>query len=134
MENVEKNVEVLEKKYNFIIPKEYIDFVKKIDMFEFSWKIVKTENFEFELNHFLGYNKDVSSQDLYDWYLFADSVREDYLTIAMGFGNEEIAIKVKGNNLGEVVLIEQNENNEIIIEKICNNFNQFEKILKEGEN
>ena len=134
MENIEKNIESLEKKYNLIIPKEYIEFVKKIDMFEFSWKIVKVENTEFELNHFLGYNKDVSSQDLYDWYLLAESVREDYLTVAMGFGNEEIAIKVKGNNLGEIVLIEQNEDDEIIIKKICNNFNQFEKILKEGEN
>ena len=134
MENVEKNIELLEKKYNLIIPKEYIEFAKKIDMFEFSWKIVKVENTEFELNHFLGYNKNVSSQDLYDWYLLAESVREDYLTVAMGFGNEEIAIKVKGNNLGEIVLIEQDENNEIIIKKICNNFIQFEKILKEGEN
>jgi hypothetical protein len=130
MKGIEKNIEKLKAEFKLTIPQEYVDFAKKIEMFQFSWTVVKFGNTEFEINHFLGCSEDSSSQDLYKWYLFADERRTDYLTIAMGFGNEEIAIKAKGDHIGEIELIAPNKDGKVIVEKICDNFNEFVKILK----
>jgi len=129
MENIDIVVNKLRSEFGLNIPEEYVGFVKKIDMFQFSWDIVKVGNKEIELNHFLGYDPEISSRDLYEWYLFASDEREEYLTFAMGFGNEEIAIKAKGDNLGIIVLISPDKDDNIVIQKLCNNFNEFEKKL-----
>ena len=128
-ENIDIVVNKLRSEFGLNIPEEYVGFVKKIDMFQFSWDIVKVGNKEIELNHFLGYDPEISSRDLYEWYLFVSDEREEYLTFAMGFGNEEIAIKAKGDNLGIIVLISPDKDDKIVIQKLCNNFNEFEKKL-----
>ena len=129
MQNIEYDIEKLKKDFKLTFPEEFIDFLKSIDMFQFSWNIVKIGNKEIELNHFLGHDSEISSRDLYTWYLVSSVEREEYLTFAMGFGNEEIAIKVKGSNLGTIVLISPNKDNKIVIQKLCNNFNEFKNFL-----
>lgn len=129
MENIDFVINELRKKFKLNIPETYVNFIKEIDMFQFSWDIVKVDDKEIELNHFLGYDPEISSRDLYKWYLVSSVEREEYLTFAMGFGNEEIAIKVKGNNLGTIVLIAPNQDDVIVIQKMCNDFNEFKKLL-----
>ena len=116
MDNVGKSIEKLKSVYGISLPNEYIEFLTKIDMFEYPWVNVNVNGVEFELNHFLGYDEDSSSRDLCDWYAFANDERIEYLTIAMGFGNEELAIKVKGSNLGEIVLISPDNNEKLNIQ------------------
>lgn len=135
MENIEKSIEKLKSVYGINLSNDYISFLNKIDMFEYSWVNVDVNGVEFELNHFLGCDEE-SSRDLYKWFAFADEERKEYLTIAMGFGNEEIAIKVKGDNLGEIVLISPDNNRKVKVQKICDDFKSFLNILQEekGEN
>lgn len=133
MQNIDCVINKLKKEFDLVIPEDYVDFVKGIDMFQYSWDIIEVGEEEIEINHFLGYDVDVTSRDLYKWYLFADSERLDYLTFAMGFGNEEFAIKVKGDNLGEVALIAPDQDGNIEIKKICNNFSEFIKKFNKGE-
>lgn len=113
-----KNVEKLKLKYNIEIPKKYDDFILKTDSMEYSGKKFKVKissdnNFfkniydkevEFEINHFLK-ESEYSSADLFDWHLLKESEWKDYLTIAFCIYDEEIAIKVRGNDKGKIVLI-----------------------------
>jgi len=130
MENIEKSIEKLKSVYGINLSNEYIKFLTKIDMFEYSWVNINVNGIEFELNHFLGHDEE-PSRDLYKWYAFANEERKEYLTIAMGFGHEEIAIKVKGDNLGEIVLISPDNNEKVKIQKLCDDFKSFLEILKE---
>lgn len=130
MEGIEKGIEKLKNEFGLTIPKEYEDFVLSIEMFDYSWSILSIDGIEFELNHFLGVSGE-ASQDLYLWYMFADDSRLDYLTIAMGFGNEEIAIKVKGKDLGRVVLIDKINEENIRIRLMYNTFSEFKIKLME---
>ena len=130
MDNVNKSIEKLKSVYGINLSDDYIEFLNKIDMFEFSWLNININGVEFELNHFLGYDEE-SSRDLYKWYAFADDERIEYLTIAMGFGSEEVAIKVKGDNLGEIVLISLDINEKVKIQKLCDDFASLLKILQE---
>ena len=41
MENIDIVVNKLRSEFGLNIPEEYVDFVKKIDMFQFSWDIVE---------------------------------------------------------------------------------------------
>lgn len=118
----------LKSHYKMILPKDYEDFVKGIQFFDYSDSVIKANGLEIELNHLLLVDEKFPSRDVQRWYFYAEEERKDYLTIAMGYGNEEIAIKVKGDGLGGIYYIDQTE--EVIIKKLFDNFNDFKKQLK----
>lgn len=124
---ITKQINYLKKHYQMAIPQEYVDFISKTDFFDYADTMLRANGMEIELNHFLKEDDEYSSRDLLSWYSYAEENRKDYLTIAMGYGNEEIAIKVKGHNCGGVYYIEQTE--ELVVKKLYNNFNELKKYL-----
>ena len=70
--------------------------------------------------------------DLYTWYLFLESERRDYLTIAFCSYDEEVAIKVRGEDKGKIVLINRDlegDPAEFETVDISNSFSEFLEIL-----
>lgn len=122
-----KQINYLKQHYQMAIPQEYVDFISKTDFFDYADTMLSTNGMEIELNHFLKEDDEYPSRDLLSWYSYAAKEREDYLTIAMGYGNEEIAIKVKGRDCGGVYYIEQTE--ETTVKKLYHNFNELKKYL-----
>lgn len=118
----------LKSHYQISLPDEYEQFVKELQFFDYSDSVIKANGLEIELNHFLLVDEEFPSRDVQRWYFYAEEERKDYLTIAMGYGNEEIAIKVKGDDIGGIYYIDQTE--EVIIKKLFDNFNDFKKQLK----
>ena len=125
-----KKILELKDQYNMCIPSDYIEFIKDTQFFDYSGSVIKSGKFEIELNHFLTVDSENPSRDVLDWYGFAKDERIDYLTIAMGPWNEEFAIKVYGDNLGSIYYIDQNDDENIIIEKLFDNFKEFKDQLK----
>ena len=106
-----EGVEKLHKKYSIEIPKEYNDFILKTEMDDYYGKKIKLNDKEYEIGHFLKTGE--SSTDLFEWYLLRDPKYKDYLTIAFCIYDEEIAIKVRGENKGKVVLMIINDDEHI---------------------
>ncbi len=95
-------------------------------MFDYCNKKINVLNQEYEIGHFLKTGE--SSEDLYDWYLLRDPKYKDYLTIAFCIYDEEIAIKVKGEDKGKIVLlIGEDETEEVTynIIDVADNFAEF---------
>ena len=57
--NSERLIQI-SKLFNINLSDDYIEFLNKIDMFEFSWLNININGVEFELNHFLGYDEESS--------------------------------------------------------------------------
>ena len=125
--SVIEQLKILKERYSMKIPKEYEEFIESTEPFDYSDSILKANDIEIELNHFLKEDEGNPSRDLLSWYSYSEAERVDYLTIAMGYGNEEIAIKVKGNDVGGIYYIDQTE--DVIIKKLYNNFNELKKHL-----
>ena len=126
-----KNLEYLINKYDMKIPCEYIDFIKNSEFFDYNNCKISVFDVDLVLNHFLKVDEQNPSRDVCAWYFFGDEEREEFLTIALGCGDEEIAIKVKGENLGGIYLIRKEEN--LTIKKLFDNFVDFKNILIKGE-
>lgn len=125
--NLIEKLNYLKLQYKMILPIEYEKFVQSIQFFDYSDSKIKANGVEIELNHFLIVDEENPSRDILRWYSFAEKGRRDYLTIAMGYGHEEIAIKVKDADNGGVYYIDQTE--EVIIVKLFDNFDEFKKQL-----
>ena len=125
-----KKISKLRKEYKMYIPSDYEKFIKKTGCLDYSGSVIKSGKFEIELNHFLTVDSENPSSDVLRWYSYAKNFRSDYLTFAMGFWNEEFAIKVYGDNLGSIYYIDQNDDENIIIEKLFDNFKEFKSQLK----
>ena len=125
--SVIEQLKILKERYSMKIPKEYEEFIESTEPFDYSDSILKANDIEIELNHFLKEDEGNPSRDLLSWYSYSEAERVDYLTIAMGYGNEEIAIKVKGNDVGGIYYKYQTE--DVIIKKLYNNFNELKKHL-----
>ena len=106
-----EGIEKLQKKYSIEIPKEYNDFILKTEMHDYYGKKIKFNNKEYEIGHFLKTGE--SSTALFEWYLLRDPKYKDYLTVAFCIYDEEIAIKVSGENKGKVVLMIINDDEHI---------------------
>jgi hypothetical protein len=126
--NITQELRYLKDHYSINIPDEYEKFINETEFFDYTDTLLKSNELEIELNHFLKVDKDNPSRDLLSWYSFAKSSRADYLTIAMGYGNEEIAIKVIGKDTGGIYYIDQIE--DVIIKKLFNSFSDFKAQLK----
>ena len=125
-----EGIKKIQEKYGVEIPKEYNDFILKTDMFDYYNKKINIQNQEYEIGHFLKTGD--SSTDLYEWYLLRDPKYKDYLTIAFCIYDEEIAIKVKGEDKGKIVLLigeDETEEVEYNIIEIANNFTEFLNII-----
>lgn len=125
-----EGIKKIQEKYGVEIPKEYNDFILKTDMFDYYNKKINIQNQEYEIGHFLKTGD--SSTDLYEWYLLRDPMYKDYLTIAFCIYDEEIAIKVKGEDKGKIVLLigeDETEEVEYNIIEIANNFTEFLNII-----
>ena len=125
--SIKEQIKTLKERHMMDIPIEYEEFIKETSFFDYVDSIVTVGSIEVELNHFLKEDDENPSRDLLSWYSYARDERIEYLTIAMGYGNEEFAIKIKGKDVGGVYCIIQNE--DVTIEKICNDFNEFKKFL-----
>ena len=126
-----EGIEKLQKKYDIEIPNEYNNFILRTEMHDYYGKKIKLNNQEYEIGHFLK-TGDSSSEDLYDWYLLRVPEYKDYLTIAFCIYEEEIAIKVRGENKGKVVLmIGEDETEEISYDIIdlADNFTEFKNMI-----
>ena len=104
-------IKKIEDKYKIEIPKEYKDFILKTEMHDYYGKKFNIDNQEYEIGHFLKTGE--SSTDLFEWYMLRDPEYKDYLTIAFCVYDEEIAIKVRGENKGKVVLMIINDDEHI---------------------
>ena len=127
------NILKLREKYAINIPDEYNDFILNTGMDDYYGKKIVLEDGEHTICHFLKESNEPST-DLYNWYLLLDPEYKDYLTIAFCIYDEEIAIKVKGDHLGKVVLIvksdyEEDESARTVYD-ISKNFSGFLKIIK----
>ena len=127
-----ENLKKLKEKYGIVVCNEYNDFIQQTNEFDYAGKIIKVKNKEYEINHFLK-NSNSSSEDLFTWYSLSLPEDKDYLTIAFCVDDEEIAIKVRGENIGKIVLINRDRNGENRICKttdISKNFSDFLKMIK----
>ena len=132
--DVNENLSKLKNRLGMIIPKDYEKFIQETNIFDYADVIIKVDNIEIEINHFLKVDNTNPSLDLRGWYFFAEPERIDYLTIVMGYGNEEIAIKTLGKDVGGIYFINQAEE-EVVIKKLYDNFNDFKEVLvKNKEN
>ena len=121
-------VKKVQKKYDIKLPKESKKFISKTKMFDYSGTTFNVKNKEYEINHFLKKGKS-SSQDLFSWHSLRVPKYKDYLTIAFCIYDEEIAIKVKGENAGKVVLMLPNNDAEEVTYKIVGIADNFAKFL-----
>jgi len=104
-------IKKIEDKYKIEIPKAYKNFILKTEMHDYYGKKFNIDNQDYQIGHFL--KKGESSTDLFEWYLLRDPEYKDYLTIAFCIYDEEIAIKVRGENKGKVVLMIINDDEHI---------------------
>ena len=123
-----EGVRKIQDKYGIEIPKEYNKFILRTEMFDYSGKTFKVNNQEYEIGHFLKIGD--SSDDLFNWYLLRVPEYKDYLTIAFCIYDEQIAIKVKGENRGKVVLMMEEDETEDISYKIIDVADNFLDFLK----
>lgn len=126
MDIIEELLE-LKKRYKMVIPSNYEEFIKNTNFFDYSGTVIKIDGIEIEINHFLKVDPQNPSRDVLNWYTYAEKDRIDFLTIAMGFGNEEIAIKTRGDNLGTIYYIDQTES--VMLKKLFCNFNELQSQL-----
>lgn len=124
-----QNLKKLNEKYGISVSDEYNDFILRTNMFDYTGKIIKVQNNEYEINHFLT-ESDCSSEDLFTWYLLSEPEYKDYLTIAFCIYDEEIAIKVRGADQGKIVLIIRDTIDENRISKIIDVSKKFSDFLK----
>ena len=128
-----EELKTLKEKYGITVCDEYAIFIQNTDMFDYTGKVIKVQNIDYEINHFLK-KSDSSSEDLRTWYLLLEPEQKDYLTIAFCIYDEEIAIKVKGDELGKVVLIlrphDDDTDDAIKIYEIAESFSDFLKMIQ----
>ena len=117
----------LKKRYKMVIPSDYEEFIVNTNFFDYSGNVIKIDGIEIEINHFLKVDSQNPSRDVLSWYTYAKKDRIDFLTIAMGFGNEEIAIKTRGDKLGAIYYIDQTES--VVIKKLFCNFSELKSQL-----
>ena len=127
------NIIELRKKCKICIPDEYNEFILKTGTDDYYGKKIILKDGEHTICHFLKESNE-AALDLYKWYLLSELNFQDYLTIAFCEYDEEIAIKVKGDELGKVVLIvysdyDENESGRTVYD-ISKNFSDFLKIIK----
>lgn len=126
-----QNLKKLNEKYGITVCDEYNDFIMHTDMFDYAGKIIRVQNDEYEINHFLKESA-CSSEDLFTWYLLLEPEFKDYLTIAFCINDEEIAIKVRGADKGKIVLIMRvatEEDRALKIIDIAVDFPEFFKMI-----
>ena len=128
-----EELKILKEKYGITVCDEYAAFITNTNMFDYTGKIINVQNVDYEINHFLK-KSDSSSADLRTWYLLLEPEQKDYLTIAFCIYDEEIAIKVKGDELGKVVLIlrshDDDQEDATKIYDIAENFSDFLKMIQ----
>lgn len=126
MNDILSKFNYMETHYKMQIPAVYKEFAEKIGYFDYADSLITANGMEIELNHFLLVDEKYPSRDILDWYCLSSDGREDFLTIAMGYGNEEIAIKVRRGGVGGIYYVDQREDL-----KIIKMFDCFEDLLKQ---
>ena len=126
-----EKIRALKEKYGINICNEYSDFILKTEMFDYTGNTIRVQDTDYEINHFLKAS-DCSSEDLFTWYLLLEPPYKEYLTIAFCIYDEEIAIKVKGDELGKVVLIVKSDDDESTrkVYDVSPTFSEFLKMIK----
>ena len=131
--NIKEEMEALKKDFGLSIPNEYQSFIEKTDMFDYSDAVLNVCGEEIDMGIFLKVDEDEISRDLLHWYALSRDGREEYLTIATGLMGGEIALKVKGDDLGKVYFMDKNEKG-YSISKLFDTFKQMKKYLEDSKN
>lgn len=122
-----KELNYLKTHYKMTLPEEYEKFVKDIQPNQYAGSTIKANGIEMELGYFLLVDEENIAEDIHGWYGLADEEREDYLTIAMNIWQEEIAIKVRGEDIGGIYYINLESGDGIV--KLFDSFADFKKQL-----
>jgi len=131
-------LEKLQKGFNIEVPNEYKDFILT-EKDDYGGKKLKLNNQEYEIGHFL--KTEDSTVGLFRWHCLRDLKYRDYLTIAFCEHDEELAIKIKGENKGKVVLMiinddehfeefeNETEEDSYKIIDVADNFTEFKNMI-----
>lgn len=125
-----QEINTLQDSYGMTIPESFIRFLKERNKFDFSGKEIAYPNGELEFNSFLLSKTNDIQDSILKWYILGCEGREDFLTFAFGGGNDEIAIKVLGGDLGGIYHIYHKNDEDLAIVLMYTNWQEFEKQLK----
>ncbi len=145
MKDLKAKLERFKTKYKMIMPKEYEDFIYSIDKDSYHNKVIKFKDREIVIDRFLT----SSNEPEYDilvryedsWQAkFGTPDTHEFLTIAVDNGDNGIAIKVLGEDLGKIYYLEYRDNVDVygIIEdepisvhiyKLFDSFQEFKDYL-----
>lgn len=120
-------------KEGMTLPRDFYDFMEANSekLIDWAFTEISVGDRVFIFNNFLGATGELNT-DLYKWYKFASDGSE-YLTFGNGVYGESFAIKVKGEDIGEVSVFFVDEDGEDCECKIARSFGEFLAILKSSD-
>ena len=130
MEKFDNEILQLHQKFKLEIPDTFSTFIVECNKMPLPVSIV-IDGVTVEIASFILTDDEYTESDLYYHYVMGADETRDYLAFAYGFGNDEFAIKVKGDLVGGIYYIDNLSEGTKRIRKICDSFQQFEKKIKE---
>lgn len=118
MKDLKAKLERFKTKYKMILPKEYEDFICSIDEDSYHNKVIKFKDKNIVIDRFLISSNepdyDILARYEDSWQAkFGTPDTHEFLTMAVDNGDNGIAIKVLGEDLGKIYYLEYRDNMDV---------------------